>query len=585
MNTKIDKYRNLDVPVPDKTWLWNMYGPGIENIGLDGEAEQQAVPRPSDNQLLVRVDSVGMCFSDVKLIQQGGDHPKLYNRDLKSNPTRLGHEAALTVIEVGKNLKGEYAPGQRLAVQPDIYQDNISTAYGYTIPGGLTQFHLVGPEILDADDGAYVISVDDELGYAETALTEPWACVEAAYTQRRRLSPKSGGWMWIIGQVDDSAEYSFAKGIQAPATIVTSNLPESLKEEIAAQKARGAKVIRRDDLTIEDIPGFVKELTSKRGFDDIVILDPPSATFVSEVAKHIAFRGTLNIIGQQPLSEKVDLDIGRIHYHYTAYVGNRGPDIDASYGEQRNRAELAEGGTAVFIGAGGPMGQMHVQRAIEMPDGPAVLVATEVNEERLKVLEERFGPLAKKHHKQLHAFSPSTSEVGLLAFIQELTDGRGADDVVASVPVAALIEEAADLLGNNGMLVLFAGVPNSTYAPLDINSVYLHNAQFTGTSGSGLDDQRAVIAKAQSNQLSPNRSVAAIGGMQAARDGIEAMMTGKYAGKVVIFPQINELPLIGLDELAETYPEIAKTLGEDEMWTLESEVALIEHFWKVDNDK
>ena len=35
--------------------------------------------------------------------------------------TRLGHEVSLTVIEAGKHLQETYHPGQRLAVQPDIY--------------------------------------------------------------------------------------------------------------------------------------------------------------------------------------------------------------------------------------------------------------------------------------------------------------------------------------------------------------------------------------------------------------------------------------------------------------------------------
>ena len=40
------------------------------------------------------------------------------------------------------------------------------------------------------------------------------------------------------------------------------------------------------------------------------------------------------------------------------------------------------------------------------------------------------------------------------------------------------------------MLPLMAStVPNGTFAPLDLSDVYLHNAQFTGTSGSTLDDQ------------------------------------------------------------------------------------------------
>jgi threonine dehydrogenase-like Zn-dependent dehydrogenase len=180
MSTIFDEYRAPDAPIPQKTWAWNMYGAGVEHIGSDGKPELFAVPEPGDDQLLVRVDAVSLCFSDVKLIQQGGKHPKLYNRDLAKQPTRLGHETALTVLKIGTNLRDQYQLGERLAVQPDIYQQGKSTAYGYTIPGGLIQFHLLGPEVLDADHGAYVLPVGEQLGYAEAALTEPWACVEGA---------------------------------------------------------------------------------------------------------------------------------------------------------------------------------------------------------------------------------------------------------------------------------------------------------------------------------------------------------------------------------------------------------------------
>src|SRR6202008_12580 len=137
----------------------------------------------------------------------GGDHPKLYGRDLTVEPTRIGHETSVTVMRVGSDLAGRVRAGQRLAIQPDIYVDGRSTAYGYTIPGGLIGYHLIGPEVLAADDGAYVVPVDDRLGSAETALTEPWACVEAAYTQRRRLIPATGGRTWIIGRPDDDRPY------------------------------------------------------------------------------------------------------------------------------------------------------------------------------------------------------------------------------------------------------------------------------------------------------------------------------------------------------------------------------------------
>ena len=67
----------------------------------------------------------------------------------------------------------------------------------------------------------------------------------------------------------------------------------------------------------------------------------------------------------------MQVDLGRLHYDYIAFVGTSGTDLAASYGEQRNRCELRSGGTTVFVGAGGPMGQMHVQRALELPEWPA----------------------------------------------------------------------------------------------------------------------------------------------------------------------------------------------------------------------
>ena len=190
MTSKYELYRSATYPLPEETEAWNMYGPGVENIGKNGNPETFPIPEPGDNQLLVRVDSVGMCFSDVKLIKQGGSHPKLYNRDLKVEPTRLGHEVAITLIKVGKDLQDRYQPGQRLAVQPDIYQAGKSTAYGYTVPGGLIQYHLIGPEVLETDEGACLLPLEGDLGFAESSLMEPWGCVMASYTQRRRLEPK-----------------------------------------------------------------------------------------------------------------------------------------------------------------------------------------------------------------------------------------------------------------------------------------------------------------------------------------------------------------------------------------------------------
>lgn len=573
MGEKYQKYHAAQHPLPQQSYAWNLYGAGMENMGKDGKPEPFAIPQPNDDQILVRIDSVSICFSDVKILKQGGGHPKLYNRNLSVDPTRLGHEVALTIIKVGRNLADKYHAGQRLAVQPDIYQKGMSTAYGYTIPGGLVQYHCIGREVLETDAGACLLPVDDDMGYAESALLEPWGCVVAAYTQRRRLDPKPGGTMWIIGNADDSS-FTFSKGLDAPATIVLTDAPALIKKLVSATNA---KVVERNK--VNDYESLSKELTEK-GFDDIVMLNPTSAEVVGNVARFIARRGTLNLVGTKPLDGLTSVDLGRLHYDYIAFVGNNSTDIAASYGEARNRCELRAGGTTVFIGAGGPMGQMHVQRALELPDGPKLVIATEISDERLETLVNMFAPLAEKQGRTLLTFNPNTAGKSFHEFVMQATDNQGADDVVVSVPVAALMEEGDTVMKPDGMMVLFAGVPNGTMGKVNLSNVYLSNAQYTGTSGLTIHDQVSVMERRIAGTLSPGRSVAAIGGMETAADAIQSVMDSRYPGKVVIFPQIHNLPLTSLKELQERIPEVAAKLGPDQMWTNEAEAALIEKFWQ-----
>ncbi len=577
MGEKYQAYRTLNYNLPEKSWTWNLYGAGLENLGRGGEPEPFSIPEPNDDQLLVRIDTVSVCFSDVKILKQGGSHPKLYNRNLAIDPTRLGHEVSLTIVKVGKNLQDKYKPGQRLAVQPDIYQQGKSTAYGYTVPGGMVQFHLIGDEVLKTDTGACLLPLEEGMGYAESSLLEPWGCVMAAYTQRRRLTPKKDGSMWIIGQPGDSTSYTFSAGLDSPASIILTDGPDSVKGLISSTQA---KVITRDSLTPADYESFSKEFTNGVGFDDIVILNPTSASTVSQIARFIARRGTCNLIGTQPLDGLVQVDLGRLHYDYIAFIGNNSTDIAASYGEARNRCELRTGGSTVFIGAGGPMGQMHVQRALELPGGPKLVIATEISDERLQTLSNLFAPLAEKQGRTLLFFNPTTSKQSFHDFMMEATHNQGVDDVVVSVPVAALMEEGDTVMKPDGMMVLFAGVPNGTLGRVNLSNVYLANAQYTGTSGLTIDDQASVMRRRVAGTLSPGRSVAAVGGLETAAEAIESVIEGKYPGKVVIFPQIHNLPLIGLKELEECLPEVAAKLGEDLMWTNEAEEALIEKMWQ-----
>ena len=552
-------YRDVS-DVPRSTLAWNVYGKGVESVGRAGLPEEVPVNAPGPDQLLVRVDAVGLCFSDVKLIRQGGDHPKLYGRDLAKEPTRLGHEAAVTVVAVGKHLALRFSPGERLAIQPDIYVGGRSTAYGYTIPGALIGYHLIGPEVLAADDGAYVVRVTDDMGYAETALTEPWACVEAAYSQRRRVEPAQGGRTWVIGRSDDARRYRFGDVLAEAREVVLSGLgAETLA--LARAAARGAQIVVADEASVVG------------PFDDIVMLTPRSPQLVARAADALDFRGVLNLVSDEPLGP-VEIDLGRLHYHYTAYVGTSGLDIAAAYGEARNRTELRKGGVALFVGAAGPMGQMHLERALRIPDGPSTAIGVDLDADRLDAARARLEPIARESGRRLI----TTTGADLAKLVRDETAGRGADDVIVTAPTTAAVISAAALMARDGMLVLFAGLPVGTRASLDLSPVYLHGAQYTGTSGSRIADQELVVRKTNLGQLAPGRAVAAVGGMEAAPDGLRALMEGRFAGKIVIFPQLRGLPLTSLEDLAARDSEFAAALGEGGTWSTAAESVLFARY-------
>src|SRR5204862_857868 len=151
-----------------------------------------------------------------------------------------------------------------------------------------------------------------------------------------------------------------------------------------------------------------------------------------------------NIVSDRPLDAPVDIDIGRIHYHYTAYVGTSGTDVTASYGESRNRAELLPGGIAVVVGAAGPMGQMHVERALAMADGPRLVLAVDLDEERLALARRKLEPIAADRGRELRVVALGREPGALKLLVDRESNGRGADDVIVTAPSAQAVVPAAD---------------------------------------------------------------------------------------------------------------------------------------------
>ena len=85
-----------------------------------------------------------------------------------------------------------------------------------------------------------------------------------------------------------------------------------------------------------------------------------------------------------------------------------------------------------------------------------------------------------------------------------------------------------------------------------------------------------MLHQTETHQLSPNRSVAAIGSLNAAKDGLQALQDATYPGKVVIFPQIKDFPLTALPDLKDKLPTVYAKLKNGREWTVEAEQEFLE---------
>ena len=161
MTDSLTEYKRGDQPIAGPNELWPLYGAGLENLGVDGQPIDVPMPPYGPDELLVRHDACGLCFSDIKVINLGQKHPRIF-RDISKDPVVLGHEVSLTVVGVGENLRDQYQVGDRFIVQADICVKGVNYAYGYMIQGGLSQYGVIDQRILNGDDGNYLIPVQAE---------------------------------------------------------------------------------------------------------------------------------------------------------------------------------------------------------------------------------------------------------------------------------------------------------------------------------------------------------------------------------------------------------------------------------------
>jgi len=436
----------MSAAIPRRHQRWELTGAGFDSLRL----VTRNVPSPGPQELLVRIDACGICFSDVKIVNLGGGHPRLAGRDLRREPVVMGHETAMTVMAAGRDLAGRFAPGQRFLIQADVYHGGRGVAFGYRLPGGYSQYQLIGREILEGDEGCYLLPVSERLSHAQAALCEPWACVEAAYSYRPRPGPAGEGRaLVLLLETDEIAEAGDELRRLRGRVVLTPNHSPWLHDP-------------------DRIPAGIATVGAQHpeGFDDILVYGTPNRVLLRLLPSLLRDGGVLALQGTRA-GGRVPVDIGSIHYCGHWYTG--APQGDAYFWGRTT--ELMPGGIAWFIGAGGPLGQMHLQRALSLRRPPAKIIVSQNGGPRLEELQRRFSPLAAAREVELALLDARALGEELYAAVREESGGRGCDDICVIIPSAPVVERAFDLLAHGGGLNIFAGVAVGTTAELELGRV------------------------------------------------------------------------------------------------------------------
>lgn len=279
----------------------------------------QEVPRPAcdEQNAIVRIEVVTICGSDLRIVRHG--NPRVRPGAI------LGHEAAGTVVEVGRGVVG-LSVGDRVAIGADVPCGRCSRcrqglgntcatnlAVGHQIPGAFAQFMRLDRHLLEHGP---VTPIPAGLSDETAALAEPLGCAINGFELVRMGLGKS---VFIIGagpigcmMIDIARRMGAAQVIVAQRSPHRLDLARSFGPDLLLGAADG------------DWETRVRAATGGEG-PDVVITAAASVEAHEMAVRLVAPLGYVNLFGGLPAGERpMHLLSNTIHYKECVVTGSHG---------------------------------------------------------------------------------------------------------------------------------------------------------------------------------------------------------------------------------------------------------------------
>jgi L-iditol 2-dehydrogenase len=301
----------------------------------DVRLEDAPEPTPGPREVKIRVRACSTCGTDVKITKFGHHH---------IHPPRvMGHELAGEVVEVGAEVAGGWAPGDRVQViaaipcgecgfcargQMNICPNQVSM--GYHFEGGFAEYTIVPDEVLRVDG---LNRIPEGLSFAEASVAEPLAC---ALNAQELVRIDEGDDVVVVGAGPIGCLHVRLARSYGAGRVFLVELSRERLEMAAALVHPEAAICAAD----EDPVARVRELTDGRGVD-VAITAAASGAAQEQALQMLARGGRISFFGGLPKDRPtITLDSNLVHYSELTIVGANGSKPEHN---KRALALIAEG--------------------------------------------------------------------------------------------------------------------------------------------------------------------------------------------------------------------------------------------------
>ncbi len=269
---------------------------GIRTI----EIESRPIPLPREDEVLIRIKSVGVCGSDVHYFVEGriGDY-------IVKPPFLLGHECSGEVVEIGSQVKN-LKPGDRVTMEPGIpcgKCENCRTGHYNLCPDVV--FWATPP--IDGTFCEYVVHpanftypIADQVSYEEAALVEPLS-VGVYATRRAQVEPGQIALVLGSGPIGlVTLEALLARGVTEVIAVDVVDMRLQKAKDLGAAYIINAKN--------ENVIEKVREITRNRGVH--VVFETAGNIGTTQMTVDVTKRGGKVVLVGIP--SKAEFDFGII---------------------------------------------------------------------------------------------------------------------------------------------------------------------------------------------------------------------------------------------------------------------------------